>query len=164
MLPHTSLLVLLVLACSGSSGQKSTAPGIKKSEPLGVLMKDQINPSFTKLSFLVFHGDTMDEEPAALDAEIARNARVLASGTSQLREWTAPPTETAEGREVFLTYAASVDKTAQQLVDAVGRKDAKGTAAAMEQIAKTCNSCHHFFRLDLEDSVVGAGTAPAHSP
>ncbi len=162
--PAAASGLLVLLACSGSAGPKSATPGIKKSAPLGALMKEQINPAFTKLSFLVFRGDQMEQPAEVVNAEIVRNARLLGSGTSRLRDWSDPPTETAEAREVFLTYAASVDKTALQLVDAAGRKDATAMATAMEQIAKTCNSCHHFFRLDLEDSVVGPGPAAAHSP
>lgn len=164
LLYPTIACALLVLSCSGPAGQRSTTPGIKKSATLGVLMREQVNPAFSELSFLVFHGDETSEQPETVHAEIARHARALATGTTRLREWSDPPTETVEAREVFQTYSASIDKTAQQLVEAVERKDSTTMASAMEQIAKTCNSCHHFFRLDLEDSVVGAGPALPHSP
>lgn len=121
-------------------------------------MNERVNPSFSRLTFLVFHADTEDD-PRAVKAELAKVARTLAGATTRLKAWPTPPVETEQGREVFLTYAAELDRSAQRLVDIVVRSDGAAAAKTLEQIAKTCNDCHHFFRLDIKDSVVGP-----HSP
>jgi hypothetical protein len=117
-------------------------------------MKTEINPTFSKLIVLVFHGDTLDMEADAVAAELQRTAAVLQGAVARLREWSQPPTESREGREVFYTYAKSVDSATQRLVAAAAQKDNDAAAAQLEQIAGTCNNCHHFFRLRLRDSVV----------
>jgi hypothetical protein len=124
---------------------------------LGLLMKNEINPAFSKLTFLVFHGEEMEEDPVKLRTEMTRHGETLLNSLARLRGWPQPPTVTEEGREVFFTYALSVDKSAQQLLDAIGRSDNATAAKQLESIAKACNNCHHFFRLDIEDSVVGPG-------
>lgn len=122
---------------------------------LQLLMKNEINPAFSKITFLVFHGEEMEQDPAALQAELSRYGEALRKALSRLRVWQHPPTESTEGKQVFYAYALSVDKSAARLVDALGRADNQDAAKQLEGIAKTCNSCHHFFRLNIEDSVVG---------
>ena len=121
---------------------------------LTMLMKNEINPAFSKLTILVFHGDDMQEDPRKVRGELSNAAKVLQSAIGQLRTWTQPPTSTDQGRDVFYTYASSVDASAQRLLDAVRQNDNATAAKQMKQIADTCNNCHHFFRLTIDDSVV----------
>lgn len=117
-------------------------------------MNEEINPTFTKLSALVFHAETQDDAQAAR-AELARMSGKLSAATARLEAWPSPPVRSAEGREVFHTYAASIDQDARKLVTSVGAGDTAASKRTLEHIAETCNNCHHFFRLKIEDSVVG---------
>src|SRR5690242_1627843 len=70
-----ALATRLVLGCflfAGCAKPSPAAPGgasIHKLEALGALMKNEINPAFSKLSFLLAHADAMDEDPRAVRAE-----------------------------------------------------------------------------------------------
>jgi cytochrome c556 len=121
---------------------------------LAALMKNQINPAFSKLTFLVFHGEEMQEDVNAVRTEMQRAATTLRGSISQLRDWQELSNQSDEGRQVFNTYATSVDRQAQKLFDAIAGKDNDTAASQMQEIADTCNNCHHFFRLRIEDSVV----------
>jgi cytochrome c556 len=148
-------LVALVLAACTKSQVPATDPAPDAGmAALAALMKNQINPAFSKLMFLVFHEEDLQEEPTAVRAEMQRYAQLLRTSIGELREWKEPPTQSAEGREVFYTFSANVDRQAQQLFAAVERRDRASAEAQMQEIADTCNNCHHFFRLKIEDSVV----------
>lgn len=153
-------LLCALAGCSTAKSSTTPASAAASQESrdaalteLGLLMKNDVNPAFSKLTFLVFHGNTM-EDPAQLKAELTTAATVLRGAIGRLRTWTQPPTESTEGRDVFYTYANAVDASTERLVGAIDRDDQPTAAAQMRQIAKTCNSCHHFFRLQIEDSVV----------
>jgi hypothetical protein len=150
-----SCSALLLVACAKQPHRtpSSNARTDASMADLALLMRNDINPAFSKLTFLVFHGSSEDN-PTEVRAELARAAGVLRTSIGQLRTWRQPPTETEQGREVFYTYAMSVDAATQRLLDAVQREDASTAATQLQQISRTCNSCHHFFRLDIEDSVV----------
>ena len=139
--------------------QPSSGPLIAAVAELGLLMKNDINPAFSRLSFLMFHGDSVEADPAVLDLELAQHAASLRAAIARLRAWTRVPARSDEGRQVFLTYAESVDRSTDRLVQAIARGERSSAAAQLEQIADTCNSCHHFFRLQIEDSVVPRRTA-----
>lgn len=126
---------------------------------LAALMKNQINPAFSKLMFLVFHGEELQEDPNAIRSEMQRFATMLRSGMGELAAWREPPTQSTEGREVFFTFSANVDKQTQSLFEAIERQDTGTAEKQMREIADTCNNCHHFFRLEIEDSVVPASAA-----
>lgn len=128
---------------------------------LAALMKNQINPAFSKLMFLVFHGQELQEDQNAIRSEMQRFATMLRSGMGELAMWREPPTQSTEGREVFFTFSANVDKQTQTLLEAIERRDSAAAEQQMKDIADTCNNCHHFFRLDIEDSVVPSTTASA---
>jgi hypothetical protein len=150
---------LLAIACGLLLGCPAPPPPARpvktaKMAELGRLMKDQINPAFSKLSFLIFHGEDMVEDPAALKTELQSLAAGLRKSLGRLIVWEHPPTESVQGKEVFFTYATSIDKMVVQLESAIAGDDPQSAARSLEQIAKTCNNCHHFFRLEIKDSVV----------
>ncbi|MEO8700531.1 MAG: cytochrome c [Kofleriaceae bacterium] len=155
MLKPTVALTLALAACTKAPIPPTERPASDASmAALAALMKNQINPAFSKLTFLVFHQDELQEDPNAVRVELERTAMLLRSSIGELRTWQEPPTESREGRDVFYTYAASVETQAQQLFDAVQRRDNTMAATQMQDMADTCNNCHHFFRLKIEDSVV----------
>jgi len=141
---------LLLAACP----KPKTGAGTHVDTELGLLMKNDINPAFSKLTFLVFHAEEMEEDPNAVRTELTTAATVLRTSIARLREWKQPPTQTVQARDVFFTYAMAVEQSTTRLADAITRNDNGAAVAEMHQIAKTCNSCHHFFRLDIEDSVM----------
>lgn len=152
-------VVLLLAACTKPAPmtQPTIAPSARSAAvmaELAALMKNEINPAFSKLTFLVAHGDAMDEEREAMMVELQQAASTLQASISKLRGWKTPPTDSAEGREVFYTFATSVDASTGRLVASILAGDKQAATGHLEQIADTCNNCHHFFRLDLEDSVV----------
>ena len=157
-----ALALTLALGACAKAPVPSTEqrPSDASMTALAALMKNQINPAFSKLMFLVFHGEELQEDPNAIRSEMQRFATMLRSGMGELAAWREPPTQSTEGREVFFTYSANVDKQTQALFEAIERRDTDSAEKQMQQIADTCNNCHHFFRLDIEDSVVPAsGTA-----
>src|SRR5436190_8479388 len=92
-----ALAMPLVLgACSGPN--QNTPSGGATSDAqitaLTLLMKNDINPAFSKLTVLVFHGEDMQEEPKKLRAEMSTAASALRNAMGQLRSWQEPPTET----------------------------------------------------------------------
>ncbi len=158
---HRILLAALLVVCVGACPKQPVPDSAKTPDAgmaaLAALMKNQINPAFSKLTFLVFHGDELQEDPNAVRAEMARAAGTLRTSIGELRDWRElSMMQSMEGREVFNTYAGSVDRQAQKLVDAIAARDNDTAAAQMQDIADTCNNCHHFFRLRIEDSVVPA--------
>jgi hypothetical protein len=158
---HRTLLLALVVvvfgACAKPPVPASERPPDAGMAALAALMKNQINPAFSKLTFLVFHGEELQEDPNAVRAEMQRAASTLRTSIGELRDWRElTMMQSTEGREVFNTYAGSVDRQAQKLVDAIAARDNDTAAAQMQDIADTCNNCHHFFRLRIEDSVVPA--------
>lgn len=157
-LSHALIASLVLAGCSQPAAPTDPATP-KAPTPLGLLMKDQINAAFSKLSFLVFHGESMDD-PDAVAAELQRMATTLADGTGRVKDWPDPPVTTAEGRDVFYTFSGKLDQLAARFADSVRRGDQAAQRTQLEQIAKVCNDCHHFFRLKLEDSVVGPGAPP----
>lgn len=149
-----ALLALVLTACPKAPFPASDRPSDAGMAALAALMKNQINPTFSRLTFLVFHGTELQEDPSAVRLEMQRAATQLRGSVSELRDWRELPAQSSEGRDVFNTFATSVDRQAQTLFDAVQRGDVATTEAQMQDMADTCNNCHHFFRLKIEDSVV----------
>lgn len=150
-----AIACIVLTGCPGPPAEPAKPVRTAKQAELGLLMKDQINPAFSKLSFLIFQGDDTGEDRAAVKAELTTLVSGFRQAIGRLRVWEHPPTESNEGKDVFLTYANSIDKTAAELELAIDRDDDHAAARSLEQIAKTCNSCHHFFRLEIKDSVAG---------
>jgi hypothetical protein len=147
-----------VAACPKPAADEPTAadtgPTIAKVEALGKLMKEQVNPAFSRLAFLLFHGGTIDAEPAAMRADLVAAAQALSGAIGQLRVWTHVPAQTEQGKEVFFTYATAVGAMTDELAVAITTGDDVGAKAKLTRIADTCDRCHHFFRLEVEDSVI----------
>jgi hypothetical protein len=149
-----ALLVVLIGCAKPTPSSVNDGATIRKLEALGGLMKNDVNPAFSKVVFLLAHADEGTEDPRAVRSELEIATVNLRTAIGKLRLWHNPPTESAEGRDVFLTYAASIDDMAGKLVDALDREDRTTALKHLEQIADTCNNCHHFFRLKIDDSVV----------
>lgn len=146
---------LFLLACTNAPAPREPAP--PRSPELNKLMNEQVNPTFSKLTFLAFHADTLDD-PDAAQAQLVAAADRLSAATERLSTWPEPPVQSDEGREVFQAYSNSMKQYTGNLVTAARGGDPSATTRALEKIAETCNNCHHFFRLHIKDSVVGPAT------
>jgi hypothetical protein len=116
-------------------------------------MKAEVNQPFSALQFLVFHAQEANPTHNDLDYDrIMTPAAMLREGISKVRAIVDPPTLTQEGRAVFFTYVDSMVRDTDALTDAIGRRDRGRTEKLVGKISQTCNDCHHFFRLKIEDT------------
>ena len=89
-------------------------------------------------------------------ARIGAPVATLRAGIGKVRAMVNPPVQTAEAREVFLTYVDSLVRDSELLSQALARKDRPRMESVLQKITRTCNDCHHFFRL----KVVAEGPPP----
>jgi cytochrome c556 len=148
------LATMMLASLVGCSSTPSPERAPRRSTALGALMNETVNPTFSKMIAYAFHADTMDAEPAAIRAELRRAADDFRAAFARVKTWSDPPVDSAQGRDVFYTYAADVDRLANELVVAIDRADDAAVRRSLERVAGTCNACHHFFRLHIEDSVI----------
>jgi cytochrome c556 len=145
----------IVIACAIATGcggepAQSTTPAAAKSlhsPELDQIMKDEVNQPYSALLFGVFHSeDGIDY------AAIAAPSAVLRAGIAKVRDIADPPVATNEARSVFFTYLESLARDAERFHSAEVHRDQPSMEAALERLGKTCNNCHHFFRLKIEDA------------
>jgi cytochrome c556 len=163
MLRLLSIVVVLgVAACSGAKERPKQVRDPSKSTELGIFMKTRINPSFSKISFLLFHEeDSVTEiDPAALPA----SADELARAAEQLRKWPELPGESEESKLVFHEYADSLRTDALKLIESLRGHQRDVAKKIFDSLHRKCDACHHFFRYD-QSSVLeagGSGAGPGH--
>lgn len=133
-----ALLLLVVASCGGS---QAPTPKKQSKTALGVFMRTQLNPPFSRTSFHLFQ-DQEGTDPLALPSA----ATELANVAARLAEFPQPPGDSEQGRQVFYEYAAAMRNDADTLVKALGEGRRPDAAKAFEEIRKKCDSCHHFFR------------------
>jgi cytochrome c556 len=135
--------------CGGEPAQ-STIPASGKSlhsPELDQIMKDEVNQPYSALVFNVFHSENEIDYSA-----IAIPSTVLRTGIAKVRDIADPPVATNEARSVFFTYLESLARDAERFHFAAVHRDRQSMEAALERLGKTCNNCHHFFRLKIEDA------------
>lgn len=110
-------------------------------------MKDEVNQPYSALVFGVFHSENGIDYVA-----IATPLEALRSGIAKVRDIADPPVETNEARSVFFTYLESLAHDTEKFRSAVARRDQPSMEASLVRLGKTCNSCHHFFRLEIQDT------------
>lgn len=157
LLRQISIVVLVGLSsCSGSAPGPRVGRDASKNTELGLFMKTRVNPSFSKISFLLFHDEDSDTEidPAALPASAAE----LASAAERLSKWTNLPGESEQSKQVFDEYAESLKTDAVKLVESLRGKQLDNARKTFESLHRKCDACHHFFRYD-QSSVLDTRTA-----
>ena len=156
MLRIATLVVWLSLglACSGAQGTEpqGTAATAKAkdylhSKVLNEIMKNEVNKPFSKLAFFVFHSNGEYDF-----AEIARATASFHAGVRKIRAFPDPPVQSQQGREVFATFLETLDRDCTRLSQAIAQQDPEQMQSLLGRVSRTCNDCHHFFRLDIEDS------------
>lgn len=153
----TVLALLLGCGGGGASGPRGgEAPKLLHSPELNEIMKNEVNQPFSALMFLVFHAAETSEDGELDYAQIGVPVATLRTGLAKVQAMVNPPVQTAEAREVFLTYVDSLVRDAEALSAAFDRRDRPRMENVLQKITRTCNDCHHFFRL----KVVGEGPPP----
>lgn len=148
-----------LLGCGGGGASERRGEGpvrLLHSPELNEIMKNEVNQPFSALMFLVFHSAESDPDGELDFAEIEAPVTTLRTGIAKVRAMVNPPVQTAEAREVFLTYVDSLVRDSESLGQALAGKDRPRMEKVLQKITQTCNDCHHFFRL----KVVGEGPPP----
>jgi cytochrome c556 len=157
VLRRISIVVLAGLsACSSAPAGPRLAHDPTKTTELGLFMKTHVNPSFSKISFLLFHDEDSDTEidPSALPASAAE----LATSAERLSKWPNLPGESDQSKQVFDEYAESLKTDAVKLVESLRGKQLDNARKTFESLHRKCDACHHFFRYD-QSSVLDTRTA-----
>ncbi|MCE9580196.1 MAG: hypothetical protein K8W52_44175 [Deltaproteobacteria bacterium] len=117
-------------------------------------MKNEVNQPFSALSFAVYFARDGEPESGAEPPypDIAQPAAALRAGLSKVRFLADVPAPTPEARDVFAAYIDGLLHDSDALSDAIANRDRPGTVALLTKIAATCNDCHHFFRLAVDDT------------
>jgi len=153
MLRQISIVMLAGLSsCSSSSPGSGSAEGPRaphgpaKNTELGLFMKTHVNPSFSKISFLLFHDEDSDGD---LDPTmLPTSADELARSADRLSKWPQLPGESEQSKLVFDEYAESLRTDAVKLVESLRGKQSDNARKIFESLHRKCDACHHFFRYD----------------
>jgi hypothetical protein len=141
-----------LLGCGGSAQKHSgPPPKLLHSPELNDIMKNEVNQPFSALMFLVFHAAEASEDGEVDFEKIVVPATKMRNGIAKVRSMLNPPVQTAEAREVFLTYVDSMVRDSEALTQALAVKDRMKMETVLKKITHTCNDCHHFFRLKVVD-------------
>jgi len=126
-------------------------------------MKTRVNPSFSKISFLLFHEEDSDAEidPAALPA----SADDLSRAADMLGKWPDLPGESEQSKLVFHEYADSLRADAGRLIQSLRANQLENARKVFESLHRKCDACHHFFRYDQTPVIDAHGNAvPPKAP
>lgn len=151
-------LLALTLGCGGATAEQHASGPVKllHSPELNEIMKNEVNQPFSALMFLIFHADETSEDGELDFARIGAPVATLQAGIAKVRAMMNPPVQTAEAREVFTTYVDSLVRDSDLLAQALATKDRSRMEGVLQKITRTCNDCHHFFRL----KVIAEGPPP----
>jgi cytochrome c556 len=138
---HALVWIALAAGCGSTQPALPAHYHWDSESELSNFMKKRINPPFSKLSFLLFHGEESPRE------ELAGVAGELASAADELHTWPSPPGDSPQARQVFFEYAAAMKVDGIQLVLAVRAGDQARAQQRFEKLREKCDSCHHFFRF-----------------
>lgn len=163
--------LLGALASCGGAPVATPEPPVVQSAlsqaKLGVFMRENVNLHFSRLSFMIFHAEEVEESeeevapgdsddkrvdggssPAQERAlELGRASIKLAEAAKRLRAFSSISAPSEEGRAVFDTYVENLVRETDGLAGFIAAGDLEATALTLERITGTCNSCHHFYRL-----------------
>jgi len=152
-------MCLMLASCGGPDKSAETTPRDDQTPPkrngerqakspiLNAIMKNEVNKPFSRITFFVFHSDGEFDW-----VEIGRSTTEFQAGIAKAKAFPDPPVESQEGREVFATFVENLESDSNKLAEAIGARDSRQMQVVISRLSKTCNNCHHFFRLDIADS------------
>lgn len=114
-----------------------TEPALPEA-PLGRFMRESLNVPF---AFVMLETSV---SPSHRGRRVHKAASILHDAARDLVDWSQPPAQTPEAREVFFTYAQQLEFHAASLENVAA--DRAVAVDTLEEIRQTCNDCHHFFR------------------
>jgi cytochrome c556 len=132
---QASLTVCLVASCATTTSPQQREPAA--AMPLSQFMRERVNVPF---AFAMMESGNQRQH------RVRKAASVLKDAVQHLVHWSNPPVVSVQGRDVFVTYAMSLEGHVLELERAAQQRDADGAAHSLEQIRQTCNHCHRFFR------------------
>jgi len=106
--------------------------------PLARFMREVVSVPY---SFAV-----LEQDGRRRPVRFERAAIVLQDAARDLVHWEDPPVESESAREVFYTYARSLEQQVGSLQSAARAHHLAEATVRLEKIRQTCNSCHRFFR------------------
>lgn len=140
--------VLATVGCSGSTPPTAAPAAKKKDGELDKLMRNRMNKSYSQLVYFVFHGEG---EPDF--AKITAEGHELRSAVDSVRALQMPAmVTTEEARSVYRSYNDTLQRDSERFGEAIAAKDMARMRTVLDKIGKTCNDCHHFFRVKIEDA------------
>ncbi len=148
-----SIAAIFVLACGSPPAKDPATPASAATAPktqsaLDKLMRDKMNTVFSQLIFQVFHAEG-DPDYGAL----AQQAVELRGTVDRVRHLPTPSVVSSdEAREVFYTYNDALQRDSDKFSTAVDHHDLDSMKSLLTKIGQTCNQCHHFFRLKIDDA------------
>jgi hypothetical protein len=166
--PHDSrprAIAIVALAglwsCAAPAAPLTPVRDPSSTTELGMFMNRQLNPAFSKISFLLFQDDDREREvdPSALPA----SASDLARAADGLAGWPELPGESEQSKLVFHAYVDSLKADADKLVEALGGNQLDDARQLFESLRRKCDACHHFFRHD-QSPVIGPRGARGPRP
>lgn len=134
-------------AAASPATSKTVSRDYRHSPELNRIMNLRVNKPFSQLTFYVFHSNGDYDF-----AEIARTVEKFLAGVKEVRAFRDPPVSSEQGREVFSTYLEGLEGDGHRLAAAVSKQDSSAMHKLVGKLSRTCNSCHHFFRLDITDA------------
>lgn len=110
----------------------------RESNQLARFMREDVNIPFS-FALLELGGK-------ARPRRVHHAAVVLHDAAQDLVQWSDPPVDSPTARTVFYTYAQSLADHVGRLELAARNHDGGETARNLQNIRRTCNDCHRFFR------------------
>jgi hypothetical protein len=137
MLSATFAALAISCAVPASQLAEPEAPTRSVSLPLARFMREAVNVPF---SFVML------ETGNQRGLRVHTAATILREAARDLTQWSDPPVESDEGRQVFYAYAENLEQLVARLEDSAAQHEDATSADSVEQIRQTCNQCHRFFR------------------
>jgi cytochrome c556 len=142
-------LGIATTACSSGASSKpdTTATPRKKGGELDKVMRTRMNKAYSSLVFQILHSTTEYDY-----ARITADGAELRQAVQRVLDLPPPPVaESEEARSVYLTYNQTLQRNADKFSEAIAQKNRPEMETLLTKIGKTCNDCHKFFRIEIEN-------------
>ncbi|GEM_PF-2661530 len=138
MVVSPAIAALAISCAAPGTVVEESAPSALSTAPLGRFMREEVNVPF---SFVM-----LETASAQRNRRVHKAASLLREAARDLAQWSDPPVDSVEGRDVFFAYAQNLEFHVARLEDAAAHHQEEESADTVEEIRQTCNHCHRFFR------------------